>query len=296
MLAMKAKNREAALSHEDFFYELKINGERCLGDRGILYNRNGQVITRQFPEVAEAVAAGPLSRVYFDAEIACYKNGKPDPHVTAGRALLINSFDIAQRAQQSPATLHAFDLLETENGVNICKLPLSERRNQLQQMGVEDNKTVFILPANRGQGTELFEAVKNAEWEGVMCKDPTKPYWPGRRTDFWLKVKVRVTQEFFACGITVGENRQIGALILGEPQNGNLKYVGRVASGFTDKELASICEQPELAIDLLGWTGDKQVLKWIKPMPVMVEYLERSERGHLVNPRKGKNDRIRQPL
>ena len=82
--------------------------------------------------------------------------------------------------------------------------------------------------------------------EGIVAKRLDSPYEPGRRGGGWLKIKTFGRQEFVVGGWLPGKGRRsstIGALLLGvyEP-GGALRYVGRVGTGFSEKELERLQE------------------------------------------------------
>jgi bifunctional non-homologous end joining protein LigD len=73
--------------------------------------------------------------------------------------------------------------------------------------------------------------------EGIIAKKTDSNYVPGTRSRAWLKIKTQQRQEVIICGYTRNENtsRQFSALLLGLYENGELKFVGPVGTGFSDK-------------------------------------------------------------
>ena len=93
-----------------------------------------------------------------------------------------------------------------------------------------------------GGGAVLLEATRANGLEGVMAKRLDSPYRPGKRSPAWVKVKVRPRQEFVIGGWQPGEGQRTGALgslLLGyhDPATGELRYAGKVGTGFTAPEL-----------------------------------------------------------
>ena len=79
--------------------------------------------------------------------------------------------------------------------------------------------------------------------EGIMAKDRSSPYYPGKRTSQWLKVKARHTADCVIIGYTKGKGGRegtFGALQLAQPNGKRLKYVGKVGTGFNDRMLKNI--------------------------------------------------------
>jgi ATP-dependent DNA ligase len=76
-----------------------------------------------------------------------------------------------------------------------------------------------------------------------MAKQRTSVYSPGKRTDAWLKIKARQTIECLIIGYTRGtgdREKTFGALHVGQNENGSMKYVGKVGTGFNDAALRDI--------------------------------------------------------
>ena len=82
----------------------------------------------------------------------------------------------------------------------------------------------------------LLDAVRARGLEGIVAKKVDSPYLPGKRSSSWIKVKVRLRQEFVIGGWQPGEGGregQLGSLLVGVYDNGALRYCGKVGTGFT---------------------------------------------------------------
>ncbi|HXX22376.1 MAG TPA: hypothetical protein VEO19_04425 [Terriglobia bacterium] len=81
-------------------------------------------------------------------------------------------------------------------------------------------------------------------YEGMVAKDASSPYIE-RRSRKWLKCKVHQEDEFVIAGYTrpAGPRTHFGALLLGAYQRGQLHYVGKVGTGFTQALLASLFQK-----------------------------------------------------
>jgi bifunctional non-homologous end joining protein LigD len=93
-------------------------------------------------------------------------------------------------------------------------------------------------------GLEAFRFAKRKGYEGIVAKDLSSPYIEGRSTK-WLKVKVHQEDEFVVGGFTPpkGSRRYFGALLLGAYEGRNLRYVGKVGTGFKEETLASLYQK-----------------------------------------------------
>jgi bifunctional non-homologous end joining protein LigD len=107
---------------------------------------------------------------------------------------------------------------------------------------------VQIPPVFEGDLAAAMEASRAFRLEGVVAKRRGSIYQAGSRGRTWLKIKHRRTQAVVIGGWRPGNgNREgtLGALLLGIPEDGHVRYVGRVGSGFTDVGLTE-------ALRLLG--------------------------------------------
>ena len=94
-------------------------------------------------------------------------------------------------------------------------------------------------------GAAILQAARDQQLEGVVVKQLGSAYYPGRRFNGWLKVKNLRTQEVVIGGWQPGEGRRagaIGSLLLGLPEGKQLRYVGKVGTGFTDRALGELAE------------------------------------------------------
>jgi bifunctional non-homologous end joining protein LigD len=102
------------------------------------------------------------------------------------------------------------------------------------------------------EGLRAFAAAKERRLEGIMAKDGRSSYEPGRRTQTWLKVKIRPEQELVVGGWTtgIGSATDLAALLVGVYDKGELRYAGKIGTGFTgDKRAELLALLPALASD-----------------------------------------------
>lgn len=115
-------------------------------------------------------------------------------------------------------------------------------------------KSLWLLPphALAKNGLQAFRVAQDRGYEGVLAKDLSSPYVAGRSTR-WLKVKVRQEDEFVIGGYTApaGARQFFGSLLLGAHDNGKLRYVGKVGTGFDFALLAALHRkfQPLIRVD-----------------------------------------------
>ena len=85
-------------------------------------------------------------------------------------------------------------------------------------------------------GQDILTATVENGLEGIIAKRRASPYRPGRRHPDWTKVKSFRTQEAVVGAWTDGRGERqggLGALLLGIPDDGGLRYVGKVGTGFS---------------------------------------------------------------
>jgi ATP-dependent DNA ligase len=148
-----------------------------------------------------------------------------------------------------------------------------------------------LLP---GDGAEALDYSRKQQWEGVIAKKRDSSYQPGRRSASWVKDKYWNTQEIVIGGWRAGEGGRssgIGSLLMGIPGADGLRFVGRVGTGFTERDLAKL--KKTLAplhtsgspFDARLSTLDAKGVTFVKPTLVgEVRYSEWTSDGRLRQP------------
>ena len=155
--------------------------------------------------------------------------------------------------------------------------------------------TNLIVPEQiSGDGAEALAYSARQRWEGVVAKKWESTYQPGNRSSAWIKDKNWFTQEIVIGGWRQGEGGRssgIGALLMGIPGDGGLDFVGRVGTGFTQKELAMLkrtlaplhTDESPFNVRLAG--NDAKNITFVRPELVgEVRYGEWTSDGHLRHP------------
>jgi len=242
----------ADLADKDWQFELKWDGVRALvlGDstRIRLISRNGNDMSAAYPELTDR-ACWPTQDFAADGEIiAVGPTGRPDFGLLQGRMKLSKAADVAKARAATPVRLMLFDLL-TDGGEDLRHGALSERRNRLEvffRTGFRDGDCPVglseVIDADVGH---LLESARELGFEGVMAKR-TDGRYVGQRSRSWLKLKFEKTQEVVVGGWRPGNGGRrdsVGSLLLGIPEGSKLRYVGRVGSGFSSRELQELRKQ-----------------------------------------------------
>jgi bifunctional non-homologous end joining protein LigD len=142
---------------------------------------------------------------------------------------------------QTPATYLIFDVLHLD-GRSLLDEPYVERRRALESLALA-GPSWQTPPHFEGDGAAVLAASRAQGLEGVLAKRLDSRYFPGKRSDCWLKVKNLRTQEVVIGGWKSGAGRRagsIGSLLLGVPGPDGLAFAGHVGTGFTDKMLRDL--------------------------------------------------------
>ncbi|XTP33652.1 ATP-dependent DNA ligase [Mycobacterium sp. TJFP1] len=227
------------LTKGQWAFEGKWDGYRLLveADHGrlALRSRNGRDVTAEYPQLQALAADLADHHVILDGEaVALDESGVP-------------SFrEMQNRARSTRVEFWAFDILFLD-GRSLLRAKYTDRRRVLEALA--DGGGLIVPPLiGADTGAEALETARKRGWEGVVAKKRDSTYQPGRRSSSWIKDKLWNTQEVVIGGWRQGEGGRtsgIGALMLGIPAGGvagGLQFVGRVGTGFTEKELASLKE------------------------------------------------------
>jgi bifunctional non-homologous end joining protein LigD len=226
----------ATLVHEPFdrpgwVYEEKYDGFRLLaykeGSRVHLLSRNDHDRTATYPDVAQAVGRLPARTLLLDGEVVAFDRRG------------VSRFQLLQQGT-APRAYEVFDCLY-ENGRDLRRAPLTARRDALEQ-AVPDGDILHCARRLAANGLAAYRLARRRGLEGVIAKDERSPY-EEKRSNKWLKVKVRQEDEFVIGGYTAprGARTKFGALLLGAYDvKGRLRYVGKVGTGFTRHTLDSL--------------------------------------------------------
>jgi bifunctional non-homologous end joining protein LigD len=274
----------------DWLHEIKFDGYRIIArleDGEVrLYTRNGQDWTERFPEIAEYLSTLPVQSAMIDGE------------VTALNHQGTTSFRKLQEALSTGDTKHlryyCFDLLYLQ-GHDLTASPLIERKQALSGLfraaRIGEQDPVRYSEHIEAKGEAFYEQACQLGLEGIVSKKADAPY-RSRRDRTWLKTKCSHQQEFVVGGFTRARGSRAGfrSLLLGAFDGEQLRYAGRVGTGFSAQQLDDLHRQ------LKAMTVPKKPfadavpdihdgVTWVEPRVVIeVEYTERTRDGLLRHP------------
>jgi bifunctional non-homologous end joining protein LigD len=234
---MKAKLVEKPPAIGDWIYELKFDGIRLIAvkkdEKISLLSRNQNELTERFPEIVEAVTSLPARECVIDGEVvALDEEGRSSFQLLQAREM---------EGRKSPIYFYAFDLLQLD-GKSLLSLPLEARKNVLEKLCAGAGDPIRYSGAIGGDAKRLLEEVKRRGLEGIIGKQRSSVYEPGRRGGAWIKLKCIQEQEFAIGGYTPpqGARKYFGAILVGYYENKKLVFAGKVGTGFTAKSLSML--------------------------------------------------------
>ena len=221
---------DAPFAKQNWVFEEKYDGVRILaykeGSHVSLISRNAIDRTTRYPEIAAAVNKLRPQTLALDGEVVVFDSKR------------VSRFQLLQQGKGRPQYA-IFDCLYG-NGDDLRNEALSVRRGTLERL-VKPSSSLLLSARLASNGLEAFAMASRRGLEGVVGKNLSSVYVQGRSKE-WLKVKVHQEDEFVIGGFTepTGSRQHFGALLLGVYSQGQLRYVGKVGTGFDEETLASL--------------------------------------------------------
>ncbi len=230
---MRAKLVES-IPFGDWIYEIKFDGFRALGLRGSsearLVSRNEKEFGGKFTEVMDGLSRLDVQDAIIDGEIVALDE--------EGRSSfqLLQAFELGQ--ERPPIFLYAFDLLRL-NGKDLRNFPIEQRKAGLERLLKETPGNIRYSASLGTDAEKLLNQARRFGLEGLIGKRAGSLYETGRRTGNWIKLKLQQEQEFVIGGYTepAGSRSHFGALLVGVYEGDQLKFAGKVGTGFDEKIL-----------------------------------------------------------
>jgi bifunctional non-homologous end joining protein LigD len=253
---MKAKLLKKPPLEGDWSYELKFDGIRALTvktqTKVVLFSRNHKDLGGRFGEIVAACKAWPIGECVVDGEVVALDE--------KGRS----SFQLLQEREmegrKSPLYYYVFDLLQAE-GKDVMQLPLEQRKALLQKLCGRVADPIRFSDEVGRDAQALLKKIKPLGLEGIVGKDRASVYQPGSRSGAWIKLKLTNEQEFVIGGYTPPRDsrkrsnlrsstearkstkRPFGAVLVGYYAGRQLRFAGKVGSGFNEDSLAVLYER-----------------------------------------------------
>jgi bifunctional non-homologous end joining protein LigD len=287
---MLATLTEKRFSDPDWIFERKLDGVRaivaCDGDRPTLWSRNRKSMDRSYPELVSALRRHGRPRFVADGEIVAFDGDQTSFSRLQARIHLTDPARIKQTGVG--VFLYLFDLLVCDE-YDLTLLPLRARKRILRRAFQFRDPLRFSAHRNT-DGEELHRDACARGWEGLIAKNAGSTYRHGRSTD-WLKFKCVRDQEFVIGGFTdpSGSRAGFGALLVGYYDDDQLRYAGKVGTGYDDETLRTLrarFDPLEQDQSPFGSSVDVRDAHWVRPKLVaQVGFSEWTRDGRLRHPR-----------
>lgn len=230
--------REHPPRGDEWLHEVKWDGYRMLVDMvdGAvkLRSRNDLDWTADFPAIAAAIAALPVSELHLDGELVALDEGGASDFALLQRTL--------QGSSNASLRYALFDMPGIAS-VDLSRAPLLERKALLAAL-LETRPDPALMFSSHvvGHGEDVFAETGKLGLEGIISKRVDAGYSQSRSAQ-WLKIKHANADEFAIVGYTAprGARTAFGALLMAtRGADGALRYVGRVGTGYDDETLRSL--------------------------------------------------------
>ena len=220
-----------------WLYEVKWDGYRTLAlcdiDNVELKSRNDKPFNKKFYSVHRAVQDWNINAVVDGEVVVLDESGKSN----------FGSLQNWRSEADGEIFFYVFDLLWLD-GRTLMELPLTQRREILKEI-MPGEGIIRLSETFDGNGIQFFEAASKIGLEGIIAKKTNSFYYPGTRSDSWLKIKANTRQEMVIGGYTKNDDssKAFSSLLLGVFKNANLVYKGKVGTGFNNKQQREMLEK-----------------------------------------------------
>jgi len=248
MLAQQGSIPDMIAEHGRIAAEFKYDGSRFQfhkqGNWARLYSRRLEDVTGALPDVIRQLLGATDHDVILDGEVIAIKDGRPMPFQSVLRRFR-RRHDVAEAQEAIEMVPNVFDILYLD-GETLIDLPFAERRKKLESV-VREYLAPQVVSDREEDIRKTYEEALAAGHEGIMIKVPVSPYTPGQRGKNWIKIKPEVdTLDLAVIGAEWGEGKRahvFGSFLLACQDAGKLLPLSRVATGFSDEQLAEVYEQ-----------------------------------------------------
>jgi bifunctional non-homologous end joining protein LigD len=259
-----------------WLHEIKYDGYRVQVhvNRGKkkVYTRNGLDCTKRFSAIAGALDIP--GEAIIDGEVVVVHEGRTNfselqAELAAGR--------------QDRLVYYAFELLWRDG--DLRKLPQIERKQALLDLLGENGIEAPVVYSEHlvGDGQQMFEHAAKLNWEGIISKRADAPYRSGRN-ESWLKIKAVQKGKFPVVGF-VKDPTGVAALYLGKQEGKELRYMGKVGTGWSRTLSSQIRKQLDTVVSpksKLTKPIGKPKATWVEPKFFAdVEYRDITSEGLL---------------
>ncbi len=217
------------------------------------YTRNLEENTPMFPELPKFVAEVDAQTVIFDAEAVGYDPESGELVTFQQTIKRKRKHGIEAAAASIPLRFFVFDLLYY-NGRSLLRVPMAERRAQLEKVLAPAKRDLTLAPHLRTTDPEAFREFHQkqlgAGLEGVVIKRVDGFYQPGRQDFNWVKMKevegttakLTDTVDAVVLGTYAGRGKRtafgVGAFLVGvlDPKRDAIVTLAKIGTGLSDEQ------------------------------------------------------------
>lgn len=235
---------------DEWLIEYKWDGIRGQiirrNDEVFIWSRGEEMITEQFPEIAETIQAMKGNFV-IDGEILAVKEGNVLNFNELQKRL--NRKNITKKMMTDiPIEVFAYDLIELE-GNDLREKPVSARRAMLEELLLDQQPpNISISKAIDFEKWEQLDLIREnsreLNSEGLMLKQKNSPYHSGRKKGDWWKWKVNpLTIDAVLIYAQKGSGRRSAYYTdytFAVKNGDSLVTIAKAYSGLTDKEIMEV--------------------------------------------------------
>ncbi|MFH1638001.1 MAG: ATP-dependent DNA ligase, partial [Candidatus Woesearchaeota archaeon] len=249
--------------------EKKIDGFRmqvhCSKGKISLFTRRLENVTKQFPDVVEAVKNVHASSFILDSEVVGLdmKTKKMVPFQQISQRIK-RKHDIARMAKELPVKIIFFDAMYV-NGDILLDQPFSERRKRLEAVirPLKDKVEIIgqLKTGDEDKVNDFYDTALSEGYEGIMLKAVNGLYQPGRRVGYGFKLKpVMENLDLVIVGAELGEGKRakwLASFTLACRRGNEFLEIGKVGTGIKEKGTSSVtfAELTRLLKPLMGKNG-----------------------------------------
>src|ERR1700754_158247 len=227
---MKATLVDEPFDEPGWLFEVKWDGYRAIanlhGKDVALISRNNLPFEKYYP-INEALKSWDMNAVLDGELLVLNDKGVSD----------FGAMQNWRSEADGNLVFYIFDILWYK-GKNLMNLPLKDRQAVLTDILPTDNDHIRQSKVFDANGIGFFHAAERMGLEGIIAKKADSVYTSDLRSKEWLKIKVQKRQEVVIAGFTKnqGTGKSFSALVLGiYDKKGDLQFVGKVGTGFSDK-------------------------------------------------------------
>lgn len=277
------------ISGSEWIHQVKWDGIRGITyiDYGKLsiFTKNGRERTTFYPELKDTIQLLKGDQAILDGEIVVFdSHNKPSFQRVLTRERIRVAGNLPRYIQSYPVNYIIFDILFL-NGKDLRSLPLSERSDILSRH-IQKSSNITVTDSFEN-GLELYELMKEKNYEGIVSKNKSSRYLAGKKHNEWYKTKI-VKKILAVIGGLSWKAGMPNSLLLGIYEQDDLSYIGNASIGLTQsdfrllKEYSSSLQQEKSPFVNLTNVRDTT---WLKPvLTCWVSFLEWTEGRSLRHP------------